>query len=145
MCVTVSPCYRVGKNCIGEITIKKFKKQKERKKMNDFTDQIINQRVSTSFLKKKKEKRKTWKSLSLLLSTVLNVLFIKVYMFLIIFLIVDLQCSFNFYWKAKWPSQRYISFSHITLHHIPSWVARFGKSAFSLHATLMLSHYLDSV
>ena len=47
------------------------------------------------------------------------------FMIFIFSIIVDLQCSVNFYPTAQWPSHTYIyththAFSHIILHHVPS-------------------------
>ena len=41
-------------------------------------------------------------------------------------IVVDLQCSVNFCYNAKWPSHTYIYFLfHIIFHHVPSPVTRY--------------------
>ena len=55
-------------------------------------------------------------------------------MIFIFYIIVDLQCSVNFYFTEKWPSQIYIythTFSHIILHHVPSQVTGYSSLCYT--------------
>ena len=53
------------------------------------------------------------------------------YSFFNFYILVGLQCSINFYCIAKWPSHNTHSFSHTTLHHIPSQVTRYSSLCYT--------------
>ena len=58
--------------------------------------------------------------------------YLKQHYFLMIFIfsvILDVQYSDDFYCTAKWPS--HISFSHITLHHVPSKGTRYSSLCYT--------------